>query len=328
MADIAVDNLDSPNVHNATINYGAKNKKLKRFKRYIPLYFLAVPGLLYLLINNYFPLAGLFIAFKNINYSKGIFGSDWVGLQNFEFLFKTSDAWIITRNTLAYNASFIVLSTIGSIAMAVLLNEVKNKFAQRLYQTVILIPVLISMVIVAYLAYAFLSPDTGFINNSILKQMGIPEVNWYDNANAWPGILTYVYLWKNLGQSCILYFAAILGIDKDYYEAADLDGASTWVKIRKITLPLIRPVVITMVLLAIGKIFYADFGLFYQVTMNSGSIYSTTNVIDTYVFRGLMQLGDIGMSSAAGFYQSVVGFVLVLLANFAVRKIDSENALF
>lgn len=287
-----------------------------------------LPGLIYLLINNYLPLFGLSIAFKDVNYSKGIWNSDWIGLKNFEYLFKTDDAFIITRNTILYNAAFIVLGLIISIGIAILLNEIRNKMAARFYQSVIILPFLISIIIVSYLVYAMFSVNTGMVNKTLLPALGLDPISWYTEPKYWPFILTFVHIWKGAGYSCIVYLAAIIGIDPEYYEAAKLDGASKWMQIRKITLPMITPVIIILTLLGIGRIFYSDFGLFYQVPMNSGALFSTTNVIDTYVFRGLMQLGDIGMSSAAGFYQSLVGFVLVLTSNYIVRKIDKDNALF
>lgn len=302
--------------------------KRRKIRRYIPLYLMLLPGLAYLVINNYMPLFGLTIAFKDINYRKGIWNSDWIGFKNFEYLFKTSDAVLITRNTLLYNAAFIVLGLAAAIAVAVLLNEIKNRYASRLYQSIIILPFLISIILVSYLVYAMLSMDTGFFNKTLLPALGLDPINWYNEPKYWPYILTIVHLWKGVGYSCIVFLAAIIGIDPEYYEAAKLDGASKWMQIRKITLPMITPVITMLTLLGIGRIFYSDFGLFYQVPMNSGSLFSTTNVIDTYVFRGLMQLGDIGMSSAAGFYQSLVGFVLVVVSNYAVRKINKENALF
>lgn len=289
---------------------------------------MALPGLMYLLINNYLPMAGLSIAFKDINYTQGIWNSDWVGLKNFTYLFATSDAFIITRNTILYNAVFIVLGLSFAIMLAILLNEIRHKFSQRFYQSVIILPHLISIILVSYLVYALLAPGTGFVNKTILPMLGIEPISWYLESKYWPYILTIVHIWKGAGYSCIVFLAAIIGIDREYYEAAELDGASKWQQITKITLPMISPIITMLTLLAIGRIFYSDFGLFYQVPMNSGAIYDTTNVIDTYVFRGLMQLGDVGMSSAAGFYQSIVGFVLVIVANYVVRKIDRENALF
>lgn len=305
-----------------------KKSGMKKLKRYLPLFLLMIPGLIYLIVNNYVPMFGIFIAFKNIDYSKGLIGSEWIGLRNFEYLFKTSDAFIITRNTIMYNLVFIVIGTIVSIAVALLLNDIRNKMLNRFYQSIIVLPHLISYVIVAYLVYALLSIDSGFMNKTILPMLGISEISWYTEAKYWPFILTIVYLWKSVGLSCIIFLASIISIDPEYYEAAKLDGASRWQQIRSITLPLITPVIMILTLLAIGRIFYADFGLFYQVPMNSGAVADTTNVIDTYVFRALMNTGDIGMSSAAGIYQSIVGFVLVILSNYIVRKVNKENALF
>ncbi|MCL6458559.1 MAG: ABC transporter permease subunit [Gorillibacterium sp.] len=287
-----------------------------------------LPGFIYLLVNNYMPMFGVIIAFKNINYAKGIWGSDWVGFKNFEFLFQTKDAFIITRNTLLYNFSFIVINLVGAVTLAALLNELKSKLAARLYQAIILLPYLFSTVIVSYLVFAFLSADYGYLNQRILPWLGLEQMNWYNEPKVWPYILPLVNTWKNVGYLSIIYLAAILGLDKEYYEAAVIDGANKWQQFRKITIPLITPVIVVMTLMQIGRIFYSDFGLFYQVTMNSGSILQTTNVIDTYVYRALMQLGDIGMSSAAGLFQSTVGFVLIFTVNFLVRKISKENALF
>lgn len=305
-----------------------RRKGRRSLRKYIPLYIMMLPGLIYLLINNYLPLFGLSIAFKDVNYSKGIWDSDWIGFKNFEYLFKTDDAFIITRNTILYNAAFIVLGLIVSVGVAILLNEIRNKVASRFYQSVIILPFLISIIIVSYLVYAMFSVNTGMVNKTLLPVLGLDPISWYTEPKYWPFILTVVHFWKAAGYSCIVYLAAIIGIDPEYYEAAKLDGASKWMQIRKITLPMITPVITILTLLGIGRIFYSDFGLFYQVPMDSGALFSTTNVIDTYVFRGLMQLGDIGMSSAAGFYQSLVGFVLVLVSNYVVRKIDKNNALF
>ncbi len=301
---------------------------MKRIWKYSPLYLMMLPGIAYLLINSYLPMFGLVIAFKDINFTKGIWKSDWVGLQNFKFLFQTSDAFIITRNTLLYNIAFILIGLVVAVGFAILLNEVKSKIASRLYQSIIILPFLISMVLVSYLVFSMLSIESGFMNKTVLPGLGIEPISWYNEPKYWPIILTMVQVWKGAGYACIIYLAAIIGIDPEYYEAAKLDGASKWQQIRKITIPLISPVITMLTLLQIGRIFYSDFGLFYQVPMNAGALFSTTNVIDTYVFRGLLQLGNIGMSSAAGFYQSLVGFMLVMISNFVVRKINKENALF
>ena len=299
-----------------------------RIRHNIPLYLMFLPGAIYLLINNYIPMAGLVIAFKQVNWNKGILKSPWVGFSNFEYLFKTKDAWNITRNTLGYNIIFIILGTVIAIAVAILLNEITSMVLKKTYQTVILLPYLISMVVVSYLVYAMLSSENGFVNLSILRPLGKQEISWYTESKYWPAILIIIYIWKTFGYNCILYYATLVGIDRGYYEAAVIDGASRWQQIRHITLPELVPTIITLTLMSIGKIFYSDFGLFYQVPMDSGPLYDVTNTIDTYVYRGLIRQNNVGMSSAAGFYQSIIGFVLVLLANYAVRRISKENALF
>lgn len=299
-----------------------------RIRHNIPLYLMFLPGAIYLLINNYIPMAGLVIAFKQVNWNKGILKSPWVGFSNFEYLFKTKEAWNITRNTLGYNIIFIILGTVIAIAVAILLNEITSMMLKKTYQTVILLPYLISMVVVSYLVYAMLSSENGFVNLSILRPLGKQEISWYTESKYWPAILIIIYIWKTFGYNCILYYATLVGIDRGYYEAAVIDGASRWQQIRHITLPDLVPTIITLTLMSIGKIFYSDFGLFYQVPMDSGPLYDVTNTIDTYVYRGLIRQNNVGMSSAAGFYQSIIGFVLVLLANYAVRRISKENALF
>ncbi|WP_420490410.1 ABC transporter permease [Neobacillus niacini] len=303
-------------------------KKRNKFKEFIPIYIMALPGMIYLLINNYMPMGGIIIAFKEINFQQGILNSPWAGFKNFEYLFKTSDAWVITRNTILYNLVFIILGTILAIVVAILLNEITSKFASRFYQSVILIPFLMSMVVVSYLVFAMLSSDTGFINKTILKSMGEEPISWYTSPKYWPYILTIVSLWKSFGFSTVIFLASIVGINKDYYEAAKIDGASKWQQIRSITLPMLKPTIIILTILNIGRIFYSDFGLFYQVPMNSGALFSVTNTIDTYVYRGLMQLGDMSMSAAAGVYQSFVGFSLVMITNYIVKRVSRDDALF
>jgi putative aldouronate transport system permease protein len=289
---------------------------------------MALPGLAYFFVNNYLPMAGLIVAFKNYNFRLGIWGSHFIGFENFRFLFRTRDAFIITRNTLLYNAGFIVLNTFFSTAIAIILNEIRFKFASRLYQTIILLPYLISMIIVSYLTFSLLSTDQGFIDKTILPMIGKTPVSWYVEANYWPVILNIVSLWKSFGFYTVIYLSAVVGIDRTYYEAAELDGANKIQVILKITIPHITPVISVMVLLAVGRIFYSDFGLFYRVPMNSGPLFNATNVIDTYVYRGLILLGDIGMTAAAGLYQAIVGFILVFVTNVIVRRVNPENALF
>ncbi|HEY0827314.1 MAG TPA: ABC transporter permease subunit [Bacilli bacterium] len=289
---------------------------------------MTLPGLIYFFFNNYLPMVGVLIAFKNIDYAKGIWASDWVGLSNFEFLFSTEDAFIITRNTVLYNLVFIFLNITIAVSVALLLNEIRRKLASRFYQSIILIPFLLSAVILGYLAYSFLSIEYGFINKLILEPLGINAISWYSEPKYWPFILVIVNTWKSVGYYSVIYLAAIMGINSEYYEAAKLDGAGRWQQMKSITIPLITPVIMIMFLLQVGGVFYADFGLFYQVTLNSGAILSTTNVIDTYVYRALLQMGNVGMASAAGLYQSVLGFLLIYGTNYIVSKVNDENALF
>ncbi len=302
--------------------------KWAKFKRYLPLYLMFLPGAIYLFINNYLPMTGIVVAFKNYNARKGIWGSPWAGFKNFEFLFASSDAWIITRNTILYNVVFILLNTVVGIAFAIFICDSVSKRLRKIYQSAILFPYLMSAVILGYIVYAFFSQQTGIVNNTILPALGLEGISWYQKAEYWPYILVFVNLWKGVGYGTLIYISSINGIDPSLYEAARLDGARKWQQIRYITLPFLVPTIITLTLLNIGRIFYSDFGLFYQVPRNSGLLFATTNVIDTYVYRGLMETGNIGMSAAAGFYQSVIGFVLVLAANGVVRKFSKENALF
>jgi len=301
---------------------------MKKLVRYWPMYIMLLPGFVYLVINNYIPMAGITVAFKQYNVRDGIYKSPNVGLKNFEFLFKTNDAWLITRNTILYNLAFIVLDAVLAIAVAIILNEIVSKKAKQFYQTVILIPFLISMVVVSYLVFAFLSNGNGFINNTVLPAFGMDAVDWYNQAKYWPFLLILVHVWKALGYNCILYYATICGIDNSLYEAAAVDGANRWQRIKNVTLPSIKSTIIILTLMNLGNIFRSDFGLFYQVPMNSGALLEATNTIDTYVYRGLMQTNNIGMSSAAGVYQSIVGCILVLTANLIVRRIDSDSSLF
>ena len=305
-----------------------KGKKKNALKEYWPLYLMMLPALLYLLINNYIPMAGMVIAFKKLNFAKGIWASPWAGLKNFKFLFASRDAWVITRNTLLYNVAFILVNMVIGIAIAILITEVKNIKLKKLYQSAILLPFLMSMVILSYIVYALLSAENGLVNNSILPLFHMDPIQWYQKPKYWPAILIIANCWKGVGYGCLIYIASLIGIDPSFYEAARLDGASKWQEITKITLPSLVPTIITLLLPSIGRIFYSDFGLFYQVPMNSGVLVSTTNVIDTYVYRALIEQGNISMSSAAGVYQSLVGFCVVMLSNWIVRKVDKDQALF
>jgi len=303
-------------------------KTLKKIFRYRALYLMMLPGLAYLIVNNYIPMAGSVVAFKKFSYQRGIWGSPFIGLKNFEFLFASPDAWLITRNTLAYNLAFILLDAVIAVAVAVLLNELRAKRARKGYMSLTLLPYMISIVVVSYMVYGFLSKETGFLNKSVLPVFGQEPRSWYTTISVWPFILILVHTWKYFGYNTIIYYSVVVGIDQSYYESAAIDGAGRWTSFCYITLPSLAPTITIMTLMAVGRIFYSDFGLFYQVTMNSGSIMDVTNTIDTYVYRSLTQTYNFGMSSAAGLYQSAVGFVLVLCANLITRRIAPDSALF
>jgi len=309
-------------------NPGTKKQTAKRLRKYMPLYLLSLPGFIYLIINNYLPMGGLVLAFKKYSFAKGIVDSPWNGLQNFTFLFGSKWAKIMFRNTICYNLAFLILGTAFAIFVAILLSVIGRKLVKQAYQTLILIPHLVSTVLIGYLVFAFLSEKNGFVNNGILAPLGMDPVSWYTKAGYWPVILVLVQLWRSFGFQSIVYFATIIGFDKAYYEAALTDGASVWQQITRIKLPLLKPTVIILTIMALGRMFASDFGLFYQVPQNSGMLYSTTTTIDTFVYRTLMQDHDVGRSLAAGFLQSILGFIVVMITNMIVRKVDKESALF
>lgn len=306
-----------------------RKKKYWSFRQSLPIYLLALPGLLYIIINNYMPMFGIIIAFKKLNFAKGILESDWAGLDNFKFLFSSNSTFTIFRNTICYNIVFIFLGMVLGVAAAILLNEVRKKMAKKIYQTLILLPYLMSYVVVSYIGYAFLSGETGFINNTLLPLFGITKhIDFYSNPNYWPLIITFVYLWKGLGFSTVIYLSSVVGISQDYYEAAKVDGATKWQQIIHITLPELKPMMITMTILSLGRIFSSDFGLFYQLPKNSGALYNVTQTIDVYVYNMLMNQSNFALSSAASVFQAIVGFVMLMLANAVIRKISRNDAMF
>lgn len=288
---------------------------------------MALPGVILLFIFAYLPMVGLAIAFKDYKFADGIWGSAWVGLENFRFLFGTDQAWRITRNTLLMNSVFIVTGTTASLTVAILMNEIYTSGVSKYYQTMLFFPYFMSWIIVSYFVFGFLNGDTGIVNK-ILKLFGVETIAWYRSPEYWPYILTIAHLWNSVGFSSIVYLAGILGIDTQLFEAAKIDGATKWQQIRYIMLPMLLPLIIILVLLSIGRIFNADFGLFFFVPRDTPMLYSTTDVIDTFVYRSLVELGNISMAAAAGFYQSVVGFVMVVTANWIVRRINQDYSLF
>ena len=272
-------------------------------------------------------MVGLVIAFKDYKFAEGIWGSAWVGLENFRFLFGTDQAWRITRNTLLMNSIFIVTGTAASLTVAILMNEIYTSGVSKYYQTMLFFPYFMSWIIVSYFVFGFLNGDTGLVNK-VLKLFGVDTIAWYRSPEYWPVILTVAHLWNSVGFSSIVYLAGILGIDTQLFEAAKIDGATKWQQIRYIMLPMLLPLIIILVLLSIGRIFNADFGLFFFVPRDTPMLYSTTDVIDTFVYRSLVELGNISMAAAAGFYQSFVGFLMVVTANWIVRRINQDYSLF
>ncbi len=307
--------------------------KARSRRRNLALLSMMIPGALCLILFTYIPMPlGLLISFKKIRYGASffqtIFGSAWGGFRNFEFVFKNPSFWTITLNSIGYNFLFIVLGNAASVAAAVALDGLRAKRAARLYQNVMFLPWFFSWVVIGTLVFSFLSVDLGLVNKALLPALGAQPIAWYSEPLYWRLILVIANLWKWTGYGSVVYFAAISGIDPGYFEASSLDGASRWQTIRHVMLPLISYVIVIQVLLAVGRIFFSDFGLFFQVPRNMGLLYPATDVIDTYVYRTLINAGDIGMASAAGAYQALVGFTLVLGVNFIVRKIDREKALF
>lgn len=298
----------------------------RAFKNSLPLTLMALPGIIFIFVFNYIPLYGLILPFKDYKVDKGFLGSAWIGLKNFEFLFNGRDMLVAARNTILYNLVFIFVGTAVAVIIALLLFEVGKKRV-KLYQTLLLLPYFVSWVVVAYIVKGFFDMDHG-VFNSILSKFGKEPIMWYNEVKYWPAIIIIANIWKGMGYSAVVYYASLMGVDKELYEAAETDGAGKLRQMWCISLPMLKSVIVIMTILSIGKIFYGDFGLFYNLPLNSPILYPATDVIDTYVFRAMMVLGDVGMSSAACFFQSVLGFVLVLATNLIVRKVDSDNALF
>ena len=303
-------------------------------KKTLLLLSMALPGALWFVLLRYLPMAGIVLAFKDYKiYTKAptfwnnMKHSKWVGMENFKFLFATPDSWTYIKNTLVYNIIWIVLGLILSVTLAIILNEITQKFVAKAYQTLMFFPYFLSWVVASYFLLAFLDPTRGLITHWKINA-GLEPTNWYHEPKYWPIILTICNIWKQTGYSCILYLAAITGIDGTQYEAASIDGATKWQQVKYVTLPHLRTMIAILFIMNVGNIVKADFGLFYSVPMNSGSLFSTTGVIDTYVYRTMTATNNIGMSTAAGLMQQMVGFVCILVANKIVTKIDEDSALF
>lgn len=289
-----------------------------------------LPGVIWFILFAYVPLFGISVAFKDFDYAKGIFYSDWIGLKNFEFLFKAKDAYVIIRNTLLYNVVWIPLTIFCAVTFAVMFDVLAKKKLNiwtKTTQTLSLMPYFLSWIVVSYFVTGLLDFDKGVVNK-LLISLGMEPVNWYFEADKWPFILTIAHMWKGVGYSCIIYYSTIRGFSPEYYEAAWIDGANWYKQLRYITLPLLRPTITIMFILAIGSILSSDFGLFYFIPKNSGMLYSTTSTLDTYIYNGMTAGGDFALTGAANFLKSVTGFVLVLITNAIVNKISPDNALF
>lgn len=317
--------VDEMSLSRTCKNKAVKNKNLRMMEN-LELLLLTLPALICFTIFNYLPMFGTILAFKDFRYNLGILGSKWVGFKNFEFFFFSQDAWRITRNTVGYGVVFIVMGIICSVFVALLLFEVTNKVSIKIYQTTMILPYFLSWVIVGYITYALLNPSQGVINQ-LLKMIGAKPISWYAEPQYWPFILTVVNIWKTVGLNCIIYYASLMGINYELFEAAIIDGANRVQKTWYISIPSLIPLMTILSILAIGNLFRGDFGLFYQIPRDVGTLYPVTDIIDTYVYRGLRN-GNIGMTTAVGLFQSVVGLILVVITNYIVKRINSDNSLY
>lgn len=321
------------------LNANARSKPVRGIRSFTremrsnhALYLMMVPGAVLVFLFSYLPMAGVLIAFKDLKFGgKNIFDSfahsKWVGLKNFTFLFKGDIAMQATRNTILYNLAFISLGLVLAVALAIVLNEIRSKRLTKFYQTSFLLPYFLSWTIITYFAYGLLNASNGMVNKTILPIFGIQPIAWYIQAQYWPFILIFLGIWRYLGYNTIIYTAAMATINADLYESANLDGANKLQQAIYITIPSIAPLMVILTILAISKIFYSDFGLFYTVPLNMGTLTATTEVIDTYVFR-MMQTADYGMAAASRLYQAIIGFVLVMATNFIIKRINGEYSLF
>ena len=303
----------------SNLRYDFKNNKI--------LLLMLVPAIIYFVIFMYLPMAGIVVAFKRLDYTLGIFKSPWIGFDNFRFLFMSGQAFNITKNTILYNLTFIIANTITQIIIAILMSEVGGKLFKKTTQTILMFPYFLSWVVVGTFIYNIFSYQFGFLN-SILPSFGISPINFYNIPSAWPIIIVIFAVWKDVGYGSIIYLAAISGINMELYESADIDGANIINKIWHITLPSIKPTIIIIILLAMGRVLRGNFDMFFQIIGNNGVLFDKTDVIDTYVYRSLMQNQNFGMSSAAAMYQSVIGFFIIMITNYSIKRFDKEYALF
>ncbi len=295
--------------------------------RYRILTLMCLPAIIFFFAFSYMPLPGIYVAFVKYNYRDGIFGSKFVGLQNFQFLAESGKLFELTKNTILYNLAFILLGNILAVIVAILLNEISSKKFKKVSQTMMFLPYFISQVLVGVLVYNLLNYDTGFVN-SVLTSLGLEKWQPYADPDVWPVLLVIIYLWQQTGYNSVVYFAAIMGIDAETIEAARVDGANAFQKIRYIILPSLKPTIVILLLFALGGIVKGNFGLFYNIIGTNSLLYSTTDIIETFVYRATMTDFNFSTASAVGLYQSIVGFVIVMSVNFIVKKIDPDYSLF
>ncbi len=314
-----------------TLKNAAPKKKKQGFifelKKNKALFLMLSPAIIFFITFQYYPMSGIVLAFKKYHFNKGIWGSPWVGFENFDFFFRSGNAFNITKNTVVYNLIFIVTGLILQILVALIIYELSSKFIKKYVQGAMLIPYFISWVVVGTFVYNLLNYEYGVVNN-VLSAFGMDPLNFYNSADAWPGILVFANNWKSIGYSSLIYLAALLGIDKTLYEAAKIDGATFSQRVRHITLPLLTPTIVTLLLLSIGQIFRGNFEMFYNLVGTNGVLYNATDVIDTYVFRALLQGSDMGMTTAIGLYQSVLCFVIIMSVNAIIKRVNKEYSLF
>lgn len=304
-----------------------KISRWQRFKNQKILWLMLLPTIVYFIVFCYMPMSGIWLAFTRFDFNKGFFGGDFVGLDNFQYLFKSGILWQLVRNTVLYNLAFMLFGNLLQIVCAVFLSELTNKIFVKSSQSIIFLPHFISMVLVGLFSYALFNIDNGIIN-TILSQLGVERYNFYSSPNAWPPIIVAINVWKGLGYGSVVYLSVISSMDQGIYEAARIDGASKWQQVRHLTMPMLKPTVMLLFMFNLGSILKGQFQLFYQLVGKNGLLYGTTDIIDTYVYRALTVNFDIGMGSAAGVFQSVFGFLLVVTVNAIVRKVNEEYALF
>lgn len=298
----------------------------KQVKKNRMLLLMLFPAFALAVIFNYIPMAGVVIAFKKYDYQQGIWGSPWCAFENFRYLIISNKLWPLTRNTLLYNAAFISIGLFFEVGFAIILNEISHQKLKKAAQSMMFLPHFISWVVVATIMLNIFG-DHGVLNN-ILKALGGESLNIYTKAKEWPIVMVLLKVWKSTGYGSVVYLAAIVGISPEIHEAAKIDGANIWQRIFKITIPCLKPTIIIMVLLAVGGIFRGDFGMFYQLVRNNQILLQTADVLDTYVYRSMMSSANMGMSAAAGLYQSVLCFITINLVNFIVKKIEPDYSLY